>query len=83
MAKRMKLPFNLGISGLTAPEFKQLRRLAGLTQEQAARALDVTHRTILRWESGDSRIGVLKAPEIRRRLLKRIFSVEERTPSES
>jgi DNA-binding XRE family transcriptional regulator len=33
---------------------KQLRKLAGLTQEEAANELGVSHDTISRWESGST-----------------------------
>lgn len=54
-------------------DFRQLRRLAGLTQEQAARLCSVTHRTVLRWEHGESHIGDLQAQAIRQRLVMRLF----------
>lgn len=63
-------------------EFKQLRRLAGLTQEETARVLDVTHRTVMRWEHGDSRIKPLIAQSIKARLLARLFG-RERSQDES
>lgn len=59
---------------MTGTEFRTLRRLAGLTQEQAARELKVTHRTILRWEHGDTRIRALWSEAIRSKLLKIAFS---------
>lgn len=68
---------------MTAQEFRQLRRLAALTQEQTARVLDVTNRTVLRWEHGDTRIGLLRAEAIRARLLRIAFSAGERTISET
>ncbi|MDP2144399.1 MAG: VC1465 family Xer recombination activation factor [Gallionella sp.] len=37
-------------------DFRDLRRQAGLTREQAADALDVTSRTIQNWETGGARI---------------------------
>lgn len=54
-------------------EFKRLRHLAGLTQEQAAQILEVTHRTVLRWEHGESRIRPLEAQAIRLRLVSTLF----------
>jgi DNA-binding transcriptional regulator YiaG len=57
-------------TGMTAQEFKELRRLTDLTQEQAAvMVLGVTARTVARWESGESRISELESSEIRRRML--------------
>ncbi len=58
---------------MSATEFRRLRHLAGLTQEQAAHILEVSHRTILRWESGESRIKPLKARAIRLILGERVF----------
>ncbi len=37
-------------------DFRDLRRQAGLTRNQAAQALDVTPRTIQNWENGGARI---------------------------
>jgi DNA-binding transcriptional regulator YiaG len=37
-------------------DFRDLRRKAGLTRREAARALDVTGRTIQNWETGGARI---------------------------
>lgn len=37
-----------------AEGLKNARRLAGLTQEEAARKLDVTSRTYARWERGET-----------------------------
>jgi len=37
-------------------DFKDLRRQAGLTRIEAAKALDVTGRTIQNWETGGARI---------------------------
>lgn len=36
------------------PNLKQHRTRAGYTQESAARALDVSVRTVVRWETNDS-----------------------------
>lgn len=58
---------------MTAREFKTLRHMAGLTQEQAARLLEVAHRTVLRYEHGETRIGPLRAQAIRLRLSERAF----------
>ena len=58
---------------MEAGDFRKLRRLAGLTQEAAARLCGVTHRTILRWEHGESRIRDLQAQSIRVRLTERLF----------
>ena len=68
---------------MTGLEFRSLRRLAGLTQEQTARVLEVTHRTVMRWEHGETRISSLNSEGIRARLLKQLFSAQERTDSES
>jgi len=57
---------------VTSTEFRRLRRLSGLTQEQAAQVLEVTHRTILRWEHGESRVGPLRSEAIRLRFAKHI-----------
>ena len=62
---------------MDGPEFRQLRKLAGLTQEEAARVLLVSHRTILRWEHGASRIRPLKAYAIRAKLVRRMFGQGE------
>lgn len=59
-------------------DFRTLRRLAGLTQEAAARICGVTHRTVLRWEHGESHIGDLQAQAIRVRLVARVFDRGER-----
>jgi transcriptional regulator with XRE-family HTH domain len=56
-----------------AADFRKLRRLSGLTQEATARLCGVTHRTILRWEHGESHIGDLQAQAIRARLVARLF----------
>jgi len=37
-------------------DFRDLRRLAGLTRREAAAALDVTGRTVQNWETGGARI---------------------------
>ena len=58
---------------MEAADFRQLRRLSGLTQEATARLCGVTHRTILRWEHGESHIGDLQAQAIRARLVSRLF----------
>jgi len=62
---------------MTSAEFRRLRRLAGLTQEQAAQVLEVAHRTILRWEHGESRLGPLRSEAIRLRLAKLIVAQAE------
>ena len=51
--------------GMTANEFRAIRRVAGVTMVEAARLLGVTERTILRWEHGATRIDPLKAEAIR------------------
>ncbi len=62
---------------MTASEFRRLRHLSGLTQEQAARILEVSHRTILRWEHQESRLGALQSEAIRLRLAKLIVGQSE------
>ncbi len=37
-------------------DFRDLRRLAGMTRREAAAALDVTGRTVQNWETGGARI---------------------------
>jgi len=68
---------------MTNVEFRKLRTLAGLTQEQTARILEVAHRTVMRWEHGDTPICPLLGEAIRARLLKRLFNPEQRTNGES
>ena len=51
--------------GMSARDFKTMRRVAGLTMAEAAKALGVTERTVLRWEHGETRIDPLKVPAIR------------------
>lgn len=58
-------------------EFKRLRKLARLTQERAAALLQVSHRTVLRWEAGQCRIRPLMAEPIRQRLTQEIFHPSE------
>jgi transcriptional regulator with XRE-family HTH domain len=58
---------------MDAKDFRTLRHMAGLTQEATARVCGVTHRTILRWEHGESRIGDLQAQSIRARLVAQLF----------
>lgn len=67
---------------MTGVEFKQLRRLAGLTQEKAAQVLGVTHRTIIRWERSETRIKHLYEDAIRRRFVTRMFGVSTRMDGE-
>jgi transcriptional regulator with XRE-family HTH domain len=45
----------------TAERMKLARQLSGMTQEDAARALDVTVRTYARWERGETKgfLGLL------------------------
>jgi transcriptional regulator with XRE-family HTH domain len=62
-----------------AKDFRHLRRLAGITQEQAARICGVTHRTILRWEHGESHIHDLQSQAIRQRLVAQLFQTPGRT----
>lgn len=40
---------------MTAQEIKQLRLRLGLTQEQFAHKLGVTHNSVNRWEKGKAR----------------------------
>jgi DNA-binding XRE family transcriptional regulator len=41
---------------ITAQDFADLRRQGGMTRKEAAKALDVTPRTIQNWETGGARI---------------------------
>ena len=41
---------------ITAQDFADLRKQGGMTRKQAAKALDVTPRTIQNWETGGARI---------------------------
>jgi len=41
---------------VTGKEFTKLRRSAGLTQAQLAREIDVTIRSLTRWETGETPI---------------------------
>ena len=54
--------------GMSARDFKTMRRVSGFTMAEAAKALGVTERTILRWEHGDTRIDPLKVATIRQEL---------------
>ena len=51
--------------------------MVGLTQEEAARLLGVSHRTILRWEHAETRIGALQAQAVRLRLTQRLLGSSE------
>jgi len=53
--------------------------MAGLTQEEAAQLLGVSHRTILRWEHAETRMGPLKAQAVRLRLAQRLLGSSEET----
>jgi DNA-binding XRE family transcriptional regulator len=53
-------------------EFRRLRHASGMTQESAAACLEVSHRTVVRWEKGDASIDPLRAQAIRLRLARRI-----------
>jgi DNA-binding transcriptional regulator YiaG len=68
---------------VTDAEFRKLRRLAGLTQEQTARVLEVTTRTVMRWEHGETKLGPLRSQAIRVRLLEEMFGHSLRTDSET
>ena len=57
---------------MTRLEFKRLRLASGLTQESAASVLEVSARTIARWEAGKASPNGLEAEAIRRRLARRI-----------
>lgn len=67
---------------MKASEFRQLRLLAGMTQEQAARVCGVAHRTILRWEHGESKIGALESQAIRLRLVSTLFGQDSKNDGE-
>lgn len=41
---------------VSAQDFADLRKQAGMTRKEAAKALDVTPRTIQNWETGGARI---------------------------
>ena len=41
---------------ITAQDFADLRKQGGMTRKEAAKALDVTPRTIQNWETGGARI---------------------------
>lgn len=43
---------------------KQLRKMVSLTQEEAAKALNVSHDTISRWESGATQPNALQVIDI-------------------
>jgi len=43
---------------------KQLRKMASLTQEEAAKELGVSHDTISRWESGATQPNALQVVDI-------------------
>lgn len=55
----------VSVVGMNRVEFRQLRRLAGLTMAETASRLGVSVRTVSRWERGHSRIDRWKAEEIR------------------
>lgn len=40
---------------------KQIRKAAGLTQEQAAEKLNISHDTMSRWESGQTQPSAMQA----------------------
>ncbi len=50
---------------MTHKEFKKLRKRLGLSPEEMAQKMDVTSRTIYRWEKGQSPIHPVFAREIR------------------
>ena len=54
--------------GMSARDFRTMRRVAGLTMAETAKALGVTERTVLRWEHGVTHIDALKAQAIREEL---------------
>jgi DNA-binding XRE family transcriptional regulator len=58
-----------GEPGMTAREFGQRRRAAGVTMEEAARMLRCSSKSIWRWENGQNPIDRYKADVIRRTLL--------------
>lgn len=57
---------------MDAAEFRRLRAASGLTQESAAAILEVSERTVARWEAGKASPNGLEAESIRRRLARRI-----------
>ena len=66
--------------GMSARDFRTMRRVAGLTMAETAKALGVTERTVLRWEHGETRIDPLKVPAIRLELKPSWQRVENPTP---
>jgi len=49
---------------MTKKTLKQLRKATSLTQEEAAGALNVSHDTISRWESGATQPTALQIVDI-------------------
>lgn len=49
---------------MTKKTLKQLRKATGLTQEEAAKSLNVSHDTISRWESGATQPTALQIVDI-------------------
>jgi DNA-binding XRE family transcriptional regulator len=64
--------FGVENPAMDATEFRRLRLASGMTQESAATVLEVSHRTIVRWEAGEAGIDPLRAQAIRLRLARRI-----------
>lgn len=59
-------------SDMNGDEFRRLRLASGCTQESAAAILQVSPRTVARWEAGKAAPNSLEAESIRRRLARRI-----------
>jgi transcriptional regulator with XRE-family HTH domain len=53
---------------MTGEELRELRERLALTQREAAIRLDVTERTVSRWERGEGGIPALKVEGIRKAL---------------
>lgn len=58
------------------PEFAAIRRRIGWTQEQVATFFDVTGRTVIRWEQGDTPIPVATAMLLRLIVSGRVRNVD-------
>ncbi len=50
---------------MTPEELKKLRKKMGISQERLARKMDVSSRTVHRWEKGDNPIHPVFAEHIR------------------
>jgi hypothetical protein len=68
-AHDLDMGFTGGEPQMTAVRFKQIRAAAGVTMEQAAKTLNVSLKTIWRWENGKAGIDGFKASMIKARLV--------------